>query len=80
MDDNDVLSFGPLDKMVALFACLSAFAPSLRTVGLGPIVVVGFVTILVTSLVAGACSGAGESAFASFAVLVSWPGACTASV
>jgi hypothetical protein len=79
VDDNDALSFGPFDKMVALFACLSAFAPSLRTVGLGPMVVVGFGTILVTSLMAGTCSGAGASTFASVAVLVSWAGVCTAS-
>ena len=53
----------PFGEALALFACLSAFAPSLRTVGFGPTEVTGLGIILGISLEIEACSAGGEGGF-----------------
>ena len=64
-DISGDFSFGPRDKIFAFFACRSALAPSLRTVGLGPIEVVGLGMNLGASLAVDICWGGKGSSFGS---------------
>jgi hypothetical protein len=60
-------SFGPLDAARAFLACLSALAPSLRTVAFGPTEVVDFVVnVLVVVSIAEGGSNVGIASFVSF--------------
>lgn len=69
------LSLIPLDEKLVLFACFSAFAPTLSTVGFGPIEVVGFGAIFAASFGGDVCSICGsiggEGSFGSAGGLIS---------
>ena len=70
VDDGAVFSLlGPLAERVAVLDCRSALAPSLRTVGFGPIDVTGFAMYFGVSLAAGICSTGGNGSCVS-AVLI----------
>lgn len=61
---EDVGSFSllnPFAEMPAVLACRSALAPSLRTVGFGPMDVTGLGMYFGVSLAAGICSTGGDS-------------------
>lgn len=55
-DVGGLSSLDPFAETLAVLACLSALAPSLRTVGLGPIDVTGLGIFFGASLAAGGCS------------------------
>lgn len=63
VDAGKGFSLVPFGEALALFACLSAFAPSLRTVGFGPTDVTGLGIILGVSLGTEACSTGGDGGF-----------------
>ena len=60
-EPDGTLSFVPLEEILAALACLSAFAPSLSTVGFGPTDVVGFGAAITTGIGAPRAWGGGAS-------------------
>jgi hypothetical protein len=61
---------GPLAEKPAVLACLSTLAPSLSTVGFGPIEVTDLAIFFELSLVVGICSTTGDAGLESVAVFV----------
>lgn len=79
VDEEPDLSLMPLDEILALLACFSAFAPSRSTVGFGPTDVVGFGIGLAVSFKDEGCSTRGRDSFGSDGGLTSGPGCCGGS-
>lgn len=69
-DEGGFSLLGPLAEKAAVLACLSTLAPSLSTVGFGPIEVTGLAIFFEISLAVVVCSTTGDAGLESVAVFV----------